>query len=288
MSETSKTTDGTQDTQAPGKVASREPESPLDSMTIAIFDVDTRIFRTMLDSFIKAPAVATAAIQRDYALYLSPIRVFIALFSFQFVVAALFGTPVSTTIDSLVVGLPDADIDVWLTTARHSFETPLTQAQVDDALKAAQSLMLWPLTVISSLPYLVALKLYRPSTPLWGHVQIYLVATNASFILMISLIPLHLLGISGMMTGMLVAAVAYFTVMGIFLAHFYGQTVLGLILRLAGLIALLPITFLITMVGTILTVDWVLEHEFGLDILTPWRRKSSQTDHHKSRKTGAG
>ncbi|WP_297733727.1 DUF3667 domain-containing protein [uncultured Maricaulis sp.] len=247
--------------------AKQDGDTPLDSLSIAVFDVDARIFRTMRDYFLKPVTVATAGISRDYSLYLSPIRVFIALFSFQFVAAALFGTPVTATIESMTAADPDVDIDAWLTTARVQFEAPLTLQRVEDELKAVQSLTLWPLTVLSSMPYLIALKLYRPSIPLWGHLQIYLAVTNASFIVMIAFIPLHTFGGAGMAIGMTIALVIFFVYAGILLAHLYGGSASALALRLVGLIALLPITMLITMVGTFFTIDWVLENSFGLHLM---------------------
>ncbi|OLF72236.1 hypothetical protein AWH62_10355 [Maricaulis sp. W15] len=250
-----------------GAKRAKDSDTPLDSLSIAVFDVDARIFRTMRDCFLKPVAVATAGMSRDYALYLSPIRVFIALFSFQFVVAALFGTPLTATLESMTASDADLDIAAWLASARVDFETPLTFQRVEDKLQAIQSITLWPITALSSLPYLIALKLYRPSTPLWGHLQIYLVATNASFIVMIALIPLHTLGAFGIAGGMLIALLAFFIIAGVMLAHFYGRSMIALGLRLAGLVALLPITMLITMIGTFITIDWVLENEFGLHFM---------------------
>lgn len=256
----------TRDNQdGPGK---RDGDTPLDSLSIAVFDVDARIFRTMRDYFLKPVTVATAAIERDYSRYLSPVRVFIALFSFQFVAAALFGTPVTATIESMTATDPDIDVAAWLATTRMEFDTPLTLERVESELRAVQSLTLWPLTVLSSLPYLIALKLFRPSIPTWGHVQIYLAVTNVSFIVMIALIPLHTLGGFGMAAGMGIALAVFYVYAGILLARLYGKSVTALVLRLAGLVALLPVTMLITMIGTIITVDWVLEHSFGLHFLT--------------------
>ena len=245
----------------------REGDTPLDSLSIAVFDVDARIFRTMRDYFLKPVTVATAGIERDYSRYLSPVRVFIALFSFQFVAAALFGTPVTATIESMTATDPDIDVAAWLATTRMDFDTPLTLERVESELRAVQSLTLWPLTVLSSLPYLIALKLFRPSFPIWGHVQIYLTVTNVSFIVMIALIPLHTMGGAGMAIGMGIALTVFYVYAGILLARLYGKSVTALILRLAGLVALLPITMLITMIGTYITIDWVLGNSFGLDLL---------------------
>ncbi|MDF1768785.1 DUF3667 domain-containing protein [Maricaulis sp.] len=255
----------TQDNQ--GEPKGRTGDTPLDSISIAAFDVDARIFRTMRDYFLSPVAVATAAIEHDYSRYLSPIRVYIALFSFQFVAAAIFGTPATATIETMTAGV-DIDFDVWLASSRMSFDTPLTLERVESELKAVQSLTLWPLAALSSLPYLLALKLYRPSIPLWGHLQLYLAVSNVSFIVMIALIPMHTLGGSGMMISMAIGAVIFFVYAGILLAHFYGRSVTALVLRLAGLVAVFPITMLITIIGTLLTVDWVLGNSFGLDLMT--------------------
>ena len=255
----------TQDNQ--GEPKGRTGDTPLDSISIAAFDVDARIFRTMRDYFLNPVAVATAAIEHDYSRYLSPIRVYIALFSFQFVAAAIIGTPATATIESMTAGV-DIDFDVWLASSRMSFDTPLTLERVESELKAVQSLTLWPLAALSSLPYLLALKLYRPSIPLWGHLQLYLAVSNVSFIVMIALIPMHTLGGSGMMISMAIGAVIFFVYAGILLAHFYGRSVTALVLRLAGLVAVFPITMLITIIGTLLTVDWVLGNSFGLDLMT--------------------
>ncbi len=242
-------------------------DTPLDSLSIAVFDVDARIFRTMRDYFLKPVTVATAGIERDYTRYLSPIRVFFALFSFQFVAAALFGTPVTATIEAMAAPNPDLDLEAWLASSRMEFETPLTLQRVEDELKAVQSLTLWPLTVLSSLPYLIALKLFRPSIPTWGHLQVYLAVTNVSFIVMIALIPLHTLGGGGMAAGIGIALTVFYIYAGILLAHLYGKSVIALILRLIGIVALLPVTMLITVIGTYLTIDWVLENSFGLHLL---------------------
>ena len=250
--------------------AKSEPDSTLDTMSIAVFDVDARIFRTMLDSFIRVSAVARAGLDRDYSRYLSPVRVFIALFSFQFVVAALFGTPLVATIESLTAGLEDVDAEAWLASARLASDTPLTIATINNAIGDAQAIMIWPITVIASLPYLLLLKLYRPSIPLWGHLQIYLTGTNASFIVMIALIPSLLLGPEYFSLAMILAMLVYFILTGILLRRFYAQSAGGTAWRMVGLVAMLPVTLLLSFAGTTLTIDRVLETEFGLDLIGLW------------------
>ena len=85
--------------------AKAKPNDILDSVSIAAFDLDGRIFRTLWHSLTRTPDVALAGVKGDFSEYLSPIRVFVALFSFQFVVASLFGTPLAGSLEQLTVAI---------------------------------------------------------------------------------------------------------------------------------------------------------------------------------------
>ncbi|WP_417498028.1 DUF3667 domain-containing protein [Maricaulis sp.] len=73
----------------------------VNSISVAAFDVDARIFRTLWHSLIRAPGVTLAAIRGDYTRYISPVRVLIALFGIQFGLAAIFGSPMTPTVETL-------------------------------------------------------------------------------------------------------------------------------------------------------------------------------------------
>ena len=171
-------------------IGSRDDKSrdTLDSISVAAFDVDSRIFRTMWHSLIKPNDVLAGAIAADYSMYLSPIRVFVALFSFQFAVAALFGAPIEFNFDTMMLGVPSDAVDTWLAT---SPQQPLSAREIDPVLSSYMAALLWPITVVSSLPYLIVLKLYRPAVSWWGHVLFYLVPVNGSFLAMIAFLPLY-------------------------------------------------------------------------------------------------
>lgn len=236
----------------------------LDSVSVAAFDVDARIFRTIWFSIFNPAQVALAGLQGDYAVYLSPIRVFVALFSLQFVIAALFGAPTALTIEMLAADLEPAAIDLW----RGEFEL----SEINRELHAWLVPLLWPIIVVGSLPYLIVLKLYRPSMSWWGHTSIYLVATNASYVLAILLMPTVLFAVDIYSMLSFLAALLFFVVLGRLIAKFYARTATGVVLRLAGLFALLPFTILLTVIGQFLIAFLVLDAQFNLlllDLVSP-------------------
>lgn len=242
-------------------------DDALDSIAIAAFDVDGRIFRTMWHSLIKAPDVVFAALQGDYSRYLSPVRVFVALFSFQFAFAAIIGTPLTVQLTPLAETIPPDAVAAWLAL---SPTEGLSLRDIDALLDAWLSLMMWPATLLSSLPFLILLKLYRPSLSWWGHVTVYLVPTNGSFLVMISALPLMLiegeLGSMLFMLGATLGMLSYFVLTGWIVARFYAKTALGVAGRLIGLIVLMPFPLLIMSVGQIFLVAYLVERNFGLPL----------------------
>ncbi len=245
------------------KPKDRSPDL-LDSISIAAFDVDARIFRTIWHSLVRAPDVARAALAGDYSRYIAPVRLFVALFGLQFVIANIFDTPLTGSLEQLTPGVAPEQIDAWLATGTMRDGGTVTTAAVDRSLEEWGSLFLWPITIVSSLPYLLALKLYRPSIPVWGHVQIYLTSTNASFLLMILMIPLLGVSYGAFLAGLAVAMVVYFIVMGWLVVRFYSRSLTGTILRILGLILLVPFVLLITTILQFLITAWALDHDFNL------------------------
>lgn len=236
----------------------------LDSISIAAFDVDGRIFRTVWHSLVRAPDVAQAALSGDYTRYIAPIRLFVALFGLQFVVASLFGTPLTGDLSQLSAELEPDQVRAWLAQGETRTGDPVTVGAVDRAMEEWGSIFLWPITIISSLPYLLALKLYRPSIPIWGHVQIYLTSTNASFLFMILTIPLLAFSYAVFLSAVMVGMVIYFIVMGWLVARFYSRSVAGTVWRIIGLLALVPIALVLSSAGQLLGVAWIFDHFFNL------------------------
>ncbi|WP_417482591.1 hypothetical protein [Maricaulis sp.] len=231
----------------------------VDSISVAAFDVDSRIFRTLWHSIIHAPDVALAAIKGDYTRYISPIRVLIALFGVQFAVAAIFGSPMTPSVDTLAPEAGPERMAAWL-----NGQDP---AAVDRALETGVSLMIWPMTILSSLPFLILLKLYRPSLKFWTHLCVFLVPTNASTIVFILLLPALTLSDSVIFIAMSAMLAVYFVLTGRLIARFYSRSALGTALRIGGLILALPFTIIISGACQILAVSWILDSQFGLSLL---------------------
>ena len=231
----------------------------INSLSVAAFDLDGRIFRTLWHSFIRAPEVALAAIKGDYTRYISPIRVVIALVGVQFAVAAIFGTPMTLSVETLSAGLEAERLAGWLN--GHDIIT------VDRALEDAMSLLIWPITLASSLPYLILLKLYRPSLKFWTHVCVFLVPTNASTFAFVLLIPAFMLSDSVVLIAFITMLLVYFATTGWLIARFYSRSILGTVLRIVGLVLLLPVSLIISSIGQALAAGWILDSQFGLSLL---------------------
>lgn len=239
----------------------------LDSITFAAFDLDGRIFRTLWHSLVRTPDVALAAVKGDFSRYLSPVRVFIALFGFQFVVAALFGAPLTLTLEQLAGHLEPDEVAGWLATGRTAEGGVPSTFEIERALESWGSAMQWPITIVGSLPYLLLLKLYRPRIPLWGHLQFYLVPVNASFILMFGALALLALGVGWYLVGQVAALLVYFACTGWLVARFYSHSILGAALRMTGLFALLPLVLIITVVCQLGSTHLTLDLNFDLSLV---------------------
>lgn len=233
-----------------------DQKEAIDSVTIAAFDVDARIFRTLWHSLVKTPDVTLAGLKGDYTVYLSPIRVFVALFGLQFAVAAIFGVPLALDTHSFLSKLPSEEAATWL-----NGHDPI---EIDRTLNDWLSLSLWPTTVLGSIPYLVLLKLYRPSLSWWGHTIVYLVTSNASFTIMVIFLPLFSLGEVAMIIGVLGGALVYLGIMGRLIARFYARTLTGAMVRMLGIFLLLPLTMLFSAIAQFFAADWILNSNFSL------------------------
>ena len=239
----------------------------LDSVSIATFDLDGRIFRTLWHSLVRTPDVALAGMTGDFSRYISPVRVFVALFSFQFVVASLFGTPLNGSLEDLASALSPEAVEAWLATGRNAAgETP-TAAEVDAAIESWGAMLLWPITIITSLPYLGLLKLYRPSIPLWGHVQVYLASTNASFVVMIAAIPTLAFDMVWFYVSLIVALCVYLFCTAWLIVRFYSHSAAGAAVRLLGLGLMIPVTMLLAAMGQLLATAFTLDTNFDLSLI---------------------
>jgi hypothetical protein len=248
-----------QDKPARGRLLPDPRGDAFDSITIAAFDVDHRIFRSIWHTLFHTPRVGQAGLAGDYSTYLSPIRVFVALVGLQFAVAAIFGAPATFTTEVFLAGMSiEASTQIL---NGHSV------IEVDDTLLNWLSLLVWPLTIIASIPYILALKLSRPAMSWWGHVTIYLVASNASFIIMAGMLPFYPLGQWTMLAGTAIGLLVFLIALGRLVARFYARTPFGTAWRLILLTLLLPVTMLIGVAGQFLAAHWVLKREYNVSLI---------------------
>lgn len=231
----------------------------LDSISLAAFDVDARIFRTLWHSIVRTPDVALAALKGEYDIYLSPIRVFVALISLQIVIAATVGLPMVLTVETMTTDLEPARLTAWL--GPHTAQS--VNAQLEDSL----SLLLWPLMIITSIPYVVTLKLFRPSVKLWGHLMLYLTATNGSTVVMTLMMASYLF--SAVIFSLTIPAylIIFLVLSGRLISRFYAETAGGTIVRICILSVVTVLVFTANVVGQFAAAGWVLQNEFGLNLL---------------------
>jgi len=158
--------------------------------------------------------------------------------------------------DTFLSEMPADTVDQWL--------NGNDQVDIDRTLNEWLSLSLWPTTVVGSIPYLVLLKLYRPSLSWWGHTIIYLTTSNASFTFMVVFLPFFPLGEITMIIGALGGALVYLGIMGRNIAHFYSKTWSGTLFRMLGIFLLLPLTMLFSTIVQFFAADWILKSNFSL------------------------
>lgn len=217
----------------------RPSRADADDVADAMIGVDTRILTTIWDTLIHTPRVLQAAFEGDRSRHVPILRLFLVLFGLQFAVIAFVGVPQALTLDQFITEQDAAVLDSWL--------DGLDEAAVNQTLERAASVTNTIIIFIASLPYLLLLKLYRPQRSFFGHLLAYLLATNASYLIML---PLILPGAaSDFMTWYLISVVVgllvYFIALGRILYAHYTRKAWLLTVQMLGMILLLPITFLL-------------------------------------------
>lgn len=231
----------------------------IDSLTIATFDVDARIFRTIWHSITTPVDVMWAACKGDFARYLSPVRVLVAIVSMQIVIGALVGYPTAASVASMAESLPADRVQAWL--------DGRSIAEIDSTFTGYMSMLMWPLMIVSSLPVLFALKLMRWRLKLWAHVMAFLVATNASSFIQIASLPLALISPVLVVATLPLGLIFYVVQLGRIIARFYSRTAWGLTWRVGVIAATLPLTVSIMIAGNFVAASWLLHHQHGLSLL---------------------
>lgn len=246
------------DAEAPTQSGDRSYEA-LDTMAIAAFDVDARIFRTVWHSLTRPIEVMWAGCKADFSRYLSPVRVFLALFSLQVVIGSLVDFPTALTLEALTDGMPDDRIADW-----YQGQSP---DEIDRSFAPIMSLLNWPLMLLSSLPYLIALKLMRWRLKFWAHVMAYLVATNTSSLVQTLVLPLAKIDNSLVLLAMPVSLIVFVVQLARIMSRFYSRSAWELTWRTTVMVLLLPITVLMLMISNFGVAGWLLHEFHGLSLL---------------------
>ncbi|MEN0652517.1 MULTISPECIES: hypothetical protein [Hyphobacterium] len=254
----------------------RPTRADADDVAEAMIGFDTRIVRTVWDTIIHTPRVLQAAYAGDRDLYIPIIRIFLILFGMQFAVMAFVGVPVSLTTESFAT-TPEAAarLDAWLAAEG------LDRAAVDQTLERAASLSITALILLSSLPYILLMKAYRPSRSFYGHVLAYLLTTNVSYIIMLPILALAVFGnfLFWYLVSTTIGLLTYFAATARIFASHYATTVAGVIFKTLGVVLLLPLSFIIVGTGQFLVAEFALQtfHDTTfLDLMTTSLENPSQ------------
>lgn len=132
--------------------------------------------RTLRDT-LWAPHTVVADAFADGTRYLSPVKLFVALSGLMLTIAAFFGSPFTPTLENFFGNGDRAAVYSHIANAGHD------PAQINAAIERWMGVAIWPIILLSCAPFIIALKLCRPSITWWGHVLSYLVATNAGTLL---------------------------------------------------------------------------------------------------------
>ncbi|WP_394694230.1 hypothetical protein [Hyphobacterium sp.] len=270
----------------------RPSRADVDDVADAAIGVDTRIFRTIWDTFIHTPRVVEAAFAGDREKYVPVIRLFLVLFGLQFVFMALVELPNGMTLQALEVNENTETMNEWLMTAPdcqvmfsqmpdpgslsadalevlRSNAMAECRANVDQTLGRLASFTTMPLTFLSTLPYLLLLKLFYMRRSLFGHLLVYLSATNASYILIFPFFGLFFLfrDASIFWAGFGISLIWYFVAIGRLMFRFYSTNRLLVGLQIFAQVMVTPIMFVLIAIAQLALVHFALQIGHDLSIL---------------------
>ena len=228
---------------------------------VASVGIGTRGWRSIWHSLVHTPRVVEAAIIGDRSDYISPIAVFFPLFGLQFLVAALFGAPTSPNLDMLLQqGVEPSVIQGWLDGA----SSPVSVEALNQRIDRFYSLSMWPLIVVSFLPYLVLLKLYRLRRSLFAHTLTYLVTVNAMLLVQTVALPVSLLGSDvGSLILLSISLLVYFVATARALSAHYARHWWSLTLMIVGIVFVAIISLILITIANFVVADFAVR-PFGL------------------------
>jgi len=233
----------------------RPSRADIDDVADAAIGVDSRIFRTLWDTLVHTPRVLEAAYSGDRERYVPIIRLFLVLFGLQFAIMGLLNIPIGMSVESLATSeATTIGVERWLA------EADTTRDAVNATLQTVNGWTITILSFLSSLPFLLVMKLYKLKRSFFGHALAYLVATNAAYIV---ILPFMLVGAFGFTmalfaTSFIISMIMFYIALARIFARFYSQKPMVIALQTGGLVLLLPVTLIIMVVGQFLIADLAL------------------------------
>lgn len=232
-------------TEEPRSGAPRSGDRPsrTESLVDDAFGVDFKVPRTLRDLVVRPGRVADAALAGDRTRYTPPVRLFIAIFAVQ---ALLFGWLGADTSVTLAASLAENPVGLAAVEERLA-EAGSSVAEADRILSNWYGWLNWPITMVSSFLYVLVIWAMRPSLGFFKSLMLYLVPTNASYVVALPLlVAAWLFGLGAFVIAALVAFATYFLFAGLVLHRRAAATVLGLATRLVVLlVASVPIFMVI-------------------------------------------
>jgi hypothetical protein len=143
--------------------------------------LERKILTTLYDTLFRPGRAARAAFDRADD-HISQLKLFGVLAGLFFSAGALFGAPMTPSIEALTAG---GNVEAAYASITAQGADP---AVVNDALSRWGGLLAWPITLIASAVFIIVLKLVKPSLTWFGHVLVYLIATNAMTLVAIPLV----------------------------------------------------------------------------------------------------
>lgn len=147
-----------------------------------------RFFDTLFASIITPNTVLRDAFENGPR-FISPVRVFVILTGAILALMTFLEAPTNFALElPLAPGGRDAAME-------HVRAQGVEPAALEAAFDTWMRMSAWPVIIVSSVVFIVILKLYRPSITWWGHVCAYLVAINALSVITLAAVVLSLTGL---------------------------------------------------------------------------------------------
>lgn len=150
--------------------------------------VERKIAVTLRDVLLRPGRAASAAFDRSPT-HVSQLKLFVVLGGLFLSAGAFFGAPMTPTVEGIA---PPGGVEAAYASIAAQGADP---AAIDASLSRWGGFLAWPMTLISSVVFIVALKLVRPYMTWYGHLLVYLIATNAMTLAAIPLVAARLVSL---------------------------------------------------------------------------------------------